>query len=137
MSLSASFSDFPDAQGTSSGFTPATGIAQSRKLAGSMALIPVIAPMAAGNKVESPGEEIAAPPQDRRDTSSASRSGRAGMERRQFGSSHVGLSSEGRELASAIDAYKLQHHRRYITCDEMLVVLNSLGYAQHTVAADR
>jgi hypothetical protein len=55
------------------------------------------------------------------------------MERRQFGSSHAGLSAEGRELAAAIDAYKLQHHRRYITCDEMLVVLGSLGYRQHAV----
>ncbi|MEM6365030.1 MAG: hypothetical protein AAF745_11420 [Planctomycetota bacterium] len=54
---------------------------------------------------------------------------RAGRnERRQFGSSHSNLSTEGRELAAAIDAYKIQHHRRYITCDEMLVVLRSLGY---------
>lgn len=50
------------------------------------------------------------------------------QERRQFGSSHSGLSANGRELAAAIDAYKIQHHRRYITCDEMLVVLQSLGY---------
>jgi hypothetical protein len=51
-----------------------------------------------------------------------------GRERRQFGSSHAGLSADGRELALAIDAYKVQNHRRYITCDEMLGVLTKLGY---------
>lgn len=58
--------------------------------------------------------------------------GRAGSaaraERRQFGSSHHGLSEAGRELAQAIDRYKLNNHRRYITCDEMLTVLHELGY---------
>ena len=49
-------------------------------------------------------------------------------ERRQFGSSHAGLTEAGRELAMAIDAYKVQSHRRYITCDEMLGVLTELGY---------
>lgn len=52
----------------------------------------------------------------------------AGRERRQFGSSHANLSAEGRELALAIDEYKVQNHRRYITCDEMLSVLSKLGY---------
>ena len=51
-------------------------------------------------------------------------------ERRQFGSSHAGLSDAGRELALAIDQYKIQHHRRYLTCDEMLRVLEHLGYAK-------
>ncbi len=51
-------------------------------------------------------------------------------ERRQFGSSHLGLSDQGRELALAIDQYKLQNHRRYLTCDEMLRVLADLGYEQ-------
>ena len=49
-------------------------------------------------------------------------------ERRQFGSSHFGLSEEGRELAFAIDQYKVHNHRRYLTCDEMLKVLTDLGY---------
>ena len=52
----------------------------------------------------------------------------AGRERRQFGSSHANLSTAGRELAMAIDEYKVQNHRRYITCDEMLSVLTKLGY---------
>ena len=49
-------------------------------------------------------------------------------ERRQFGSAHLDLSEAGRELAVAIDQYKIQHHRRYLTCDEMLKVLGDLGY---------
>jgi hypothetical protein len=53
-------------------------------------------------------------------------------ERRQFGSSHVGLSDDGRELALAIDQYKAQQHRRYLTCDEMLNVLASLGYEKRS-----
>ncbi len=61
---------------------------------------------------------------DRRSPDSSSING----ERRQFGSSHAGLSEAGRELALAIDEYKVQNHRRYITCDEMLGVLTELGY---------
>lgn len=49
-------------------------------------------------------------------------------ERRQFGSSHAGLSPDARELAIAIDQYKLASRRRYITCEEMLAVITQLGY---------
>ena len=49
-------------------------------------------------------------------------------ERRQFGSSHLDLSEDARELALAIDQYKVENHRRYLTCDEMLAVIQSLGY---------
>ena len=51
-------------------------------------------------------------------------------ERRQFGSSHAGLSAAGRELALAIDQYKIENHRRYLTCDEILRVLMQLGYSR-------
>jgi hypothetical protein len=51
-------------------------------------------------------------------------------ERRQFGSSHAGLTDDGLELAAAIDQYKVEHHRRYLTCDEMLSVLHDLGYSK-------
>ncbi|MEO9590021.1 hypothetical protein [Rhodopirellula bahusiensis] len=51
-------------------------------------------------------------------------------ERRQFGSSHADLSEDGCELAAAIDQYKMKHHRRYITCDEMLIVMRELGYSK-------
>lgn len=51
-------------------------------------------------------------------------------ERRQFGNSHAGLSDDGRDLALAIDRYKVNHHRRYLTCDEMIQVIQSLGYSK-------
>ncbi len=50
------------------------------------------------------------------------------VERRQFTNSHEGLSPEARELAQAIDQYKLYHRRRFITYEEMLSVVKSLGY---------
>jgi hypothetical protein len=49
-------------------------------------------------------------------------------ERRQFANSHEGLSSDARELALAIDGYKLRHRRRFITYEEMLAVVKGLGY---------
>ena len=49
-------------------------------------------------------------------------------ERRQFSNSHEGLSPEALELGRAIDAYKLHHRRRFITHEEMLSVVQSLGY---------
>ena len=51
-----------------------------------------------------------------------------GRERRQFANSHEELSPEAAELARAIDGYKLQHRRRFITFEEMLAVIKSLGY---------
>ena len=50
------------------------------------------------------------------------------MERRQFANSHEELSAEACELATAIDGYKLAHRRRFITYEEMLGVVKSLGY---------
>jgi len=49
-------------------------------------------------------------------------------ERRQFANCHDELSPEAAELATAIDGYKLQHRRRFITFEEMLAVIKSLGY---------
>ncbi len=49
-------------------------------------------------------------------------------ERRQFGNSHADLSPEAREMATAIDQYKLRHRRRFITYEEMLAVVKDLGY---------
>ena len=51
-------------------------------------------------------------------------------ERRQFTNSHEGLSPEARDLAQAIDSYKLVHRRRFITYEEMLSVVKSLGYSK-------
>lgn len=49
-------------------------------------------------------------------------------ERRQFVNSHEDLSPAARELAIAIDEYKLRHRRRFITYEEMLSVVLDLGY---------
>ncbi len=65
-----------------------------------------------------------APFVDRRSTTASQGS----TERRQFTNSHVGLSPDARELAEAIDSYKVNNRRRYITFEEMLQVINSLGY---------
>lgn len=65
-----------------------------------------------------------APFVDRRTTAVSPTSG----ERRQFTNSHFGLSPDARELAEAIDMYKVQNRRRYITFEEMLKVITGLGY---------
>ncbi|MCE9546334.1 MAG: hypothetical protein K8T25_12540 [Planctomycetia bacterium] len=54
--------------------------------------------------------------------------GAPGHERRQFTNSYEGLSADARELATAIDEYKLHNRRRFITYEEMLGVVKSLGY---------
>ncbi len=54
----------------------------------------------------------------------------AGAERRQFTNSHMRLSPNARELAEAIDRYKLTNRRRYITFEEMLQVITELGYSK-------
>lgn len=53
-----------------------------------------------------------------------------GVERRQFANSHDDLSPDAAELAQAIDDYKIRHRRRFITFEEMLAVMKSLGYAR-------
>ena len=50
------------------------------------------------------------------------------FERRQFANSYDELSPEAAELARAIDGYKVQHRRRFVTFEEMLCVIKSLGY---------
>lgn len=52
-------------------------------------------------------------------------------ERRQFINSHEDLSPAARELAVAIDEYKLMHRRRFITYEEMLKVILDLGYGKN------
>ena len=49
-------------------------------------------------------------------------------ERRQFTNSYDELSAGARELATAIDQYKLVNRRRFITYEEILSVVRSLGY---------
>ena len=71
-------------------------------------------------------ERSAEPDVDRRAHASGEHA--PGSERRQFTNSHEELSPEARELATAIDQYKIRHRRRFITYEEMLVVVKSLGY---------
>ncbi|MEX0794685.1 MAG: hypothetical protein WD045_16225 [Pirellulaceae bacterium] len=66
---------------------------------------------------------------DRRDPNRSS-NGSGPDERRQFTNSHDGLSPPAQELAQAIDGYKLQHRRRFITYEEMFQVISSLGYSK-------
>lgn len=63
---------------------------------------------------------------DRRDYDSVSLP--PGTERRQFGDSHEGLSPDAHELALTIDGYKLRHRRRFLSYEELLRVIESLGY---------
>ena len=50
------------------------------------------------------------------------------FERRQFANSYEELSPEAADLARAIDGYKVQHRRRFVTFEEMIAVIKSLGY---------
>lgn len=65
---------------------------------------------------------------DRRGNSAAGV--QAGRDRRQFANSYDDLSPDAAELAAAIDGYKLTHRRRFITYEEMLTVVKSLGYSK-------
>ena len=64
---------------------------------------------------------------DRRSTDSSGTP--PARERRQFSDGgRMLLSADAQELATAIDNYKLMHRRRFITYEEMLSVIQSLGY---------
>ena len=83
-----------------------------------------------------PAEPVNSPPfRDRRGSGDAA--GPPGVERRQFANSHQDLSPPARELAMAVDQYKLRHHRRFITFEEILSIVRSLGYAKTNTPANR
>ena len=65
---------------------------------------------------------------DRRENASPEES--VNQERRQFSDSHDNLSPEAAELGKAIDQYKLINRRRYVTYEEILNVIKSLGYSK-------
>jgi len=52
------------------------------------------------------------------------------IERRQFGNSYDELSPDACELGLAVDRYKLMNRRRYVTYEELLDVIKSLGYSK-------
>ena len=51
-----------------------------------------------------------------------------GHERRQFAESRDTMDPDVRELAEAIDSFKISQHRRYVTLAEVLAVVKNLGY---------
>jgi hypothetical protein len=65
--------------------------------------------------------------QDRRDRST-SHGKNHGMERRQFSDGHSSLSPDAGELGRAVDQYKLENRRRYVSYEELLNIIKSLGY---------
>lgn len=54
--------------------------------------------------------------------------GPPGVERRQFSDARENARPEVRELAQAVDQYKLRHRRRFVSFDELYDVIVSLGY---------
>jgi hypothetical protein len=74
------------------------------------------------------GTSIAPPPAPFVDRRKGEGDSAVNRERRQFTNSHEELTPDARELANAIDSYKLMHRRRFITFEEMLSVVKSLGY---------
>ena len=78
-----------------------------------------------------PNQDItAAQPSEFRDRRGTTSGSAPGVERRQFTNSHDGLSPRARELAIAIDDYKINNRRRFITYEEILSVIDALGYAK-------
>lgn len=53
-----------------------------------------------------------------------------GLERRQFSDNHDSLSADAAELGRAVDQYKLQNRRRYVSYEELLAIVQSLGYSK-------
>ena len=70
-------------------------------------------------------DQKSAPFKDRR---SADRGSSNGIERRQFRDGNRSAIPEVEELANAIDEYKLQNRRRFITFEELYGVIQELGY---------
>ena len=52
----------------------------------------------------------------------------SGSERRQFRDGDRSSRPEVAELANAVDDYKIAHHRRFITFEELFDVIASLAY---------
>ena len=81
--------------------------------------------------MNNPAEPFNPPPtnfRERRDTTE--RAVPPGVERRQFSNSYQELSPPAKELAMAVDEYKIRHHRRFVTFEEILQIVRSLGYSK-------
>jgi hypothetical protein len=62
------------------------------------------------------------------DRRSSTESREGAPERRQFRATPDSTRPEVAEFASAVDAYKARHRRRFITFDELYDVMMELGY---------
>ena len=78
--------------------------------------------MSQSSVIEQPGAVFVERRQ--RDVGSAS----TGSERRQFRDGDRSARPEVAELANAVDDYKIAHHRRFITFEELFDVMTSIGY---------
>jgi hypothetical protein len=65
---------------------------------------------------------------DRRQSATTDGSRPGTPERRQFSDSRDQTRPEVREFAEAVDKYKVDHHRRFITFEELYDVMMGLGY---------
>ncbi len=70
-----------------------------------------------------------------RRSSNTESSNYSGPERRQFRDSHSESNPEVGELAQAVDQYKMNHRRRFITYEELHSVITELGYKKETEVA--
>lgn len=63
---------------------------------------------------------------DRRDPNRQRKN--TGLERRQFSDAYSNLTPAAAELGIAVDKYKVDNHRRFVTYEELLSVIKKLGY---------
>lgn len=77
---------------------------------------------------QSAGGQVQGEFADRRNTEAGRKT--PGLERRQFSDSHDSLSADAAELGRAIDQYKLVNRRRYVSYEELLSILKTLGYTK-------
>ena len=82
--------------------------------------------MTTNNTPQPASSELPAGFVDRRDPNRQRKS--TGLERRQFSVGHNNLSPDAAELGRAVDQYKLENHRRFVTYEELLSVIKTLGY---------
>ena len=61
--------------------------------------------------------------------------GSPAFERRQFTNSHNELTPDARELALAVDQYKLEHRRRFVNYEELMNIVKGLGYEKAPTTA--
>lgn len=84
--------------------------------------LPALIPQPAENSAAAASNSFS----DRRAPRTENRVG--GPERRQFTTTPSSMRPEVAEFAEAVDRYKMEHRRRFITFEELFNVMTSLGY---------